>query len=89
MSPQHNIGLEVDADVNNHWNRGKNNGFEVLMVITEEERSGDQVRLCCFGAAIHAIAFLFDGCPASSSIRKLGTTIHDGLNDVINGIKLI
>jgi len=85
MSPQHNVGLEVDADANNHWN----NGFEVLKVIVEEEGSGNQVRLCCFGAAIHAVTFLFDGCPASSSIRELSTTIHDRFNDVMDGIELI
>ena len=89
MSPQHYVGLKVDADANTHGNRGKSNGFEVLMVIAEEERSDKQVGFDCFGSAIHAVAFLFDGCQASSSIRKLGTTIHDRFDDAIDGIKLI
>ena len=59
------------------------------MIIVEEERSSEQVRLGCFCTAIHAVAFLFDGCPASSSIGKFGTTIHDGFNDVIDDVKLI
>ena len=59
------------------------------MVIVEEERSGEQVRLRCFGTSIHAVAFLFDGCPASSSIGEFGTTIHDRFDDVINDVKLI
>ena len=82
MSPQHYVGLKVDADANTHGNRGKSNGFE-------EERSDKQVGFDCFGSAIHAVAFLFDGCPASSSIRKLGTTVHDRFDDAIDGIKLI
>ena len=59
------------------------------MIIVEEEGSCNEVRLGCFGTAIHAVAFLFDGCPASCSIRELGTTIHDRLDDVMDGIKLI
>ena len=83
MSPQHNVGLQVNADADNPGDRGKSNGFEVLMVIMEEER------LCCICTAIHAVAFLFHGCPASSSIRKLGTTIHDRFDDVIDDVELI
>ena len=89
MSPQHDIGLEVDADANNHGNCGKSNDFEVLMIIVEEEGECNEVRLGCFGTAIHAVTFLFDGCPASCSIRKFGTTIHDRLDDVMDGIELI
>jgi len=55
-----------------------------LMIIMEEEESDKQV-----GSAIHAVAFLFDGRPVSSSIRKLSTAIHDRLNDAIDGVKLI
>jgi hypothetical protein len=89
MSPQHDVRLEVDEDASNHGNGEEGNGFEVLMVIMEEKGSGEQVRLGCFGTAIYAVAFLFDGCPSSSSIRKLGTTIHDRFDDVIDGIELI
>ena len=89
MSPQHYVGLEVDADANNHGNSGEGDSFQVLMIIVEEEGSGKQVRFGCFGNAIHAVAFLFDDCPASSSIRKLGTAVDDRFNDVIDGVKLI
>jgi len=59
------------------------------MIIVEEEGSGKQLRFGYFGTAINAVAFLFDGCPASSSIRKLGTAVDDRFNDVIDGVKLI
>ncbi len=49
----------------------------VLMIIVEEEGSGEQVGLGCFGTAIHAVTFLFDSSPASSSIGELSAAIHD------------
>ena len=73
MAPEHYIRLEVDTNADNHWDGGQGNGFEVLMVVMNEEGSCNQVRFSCFGTAV---AFLFDSRPASSRVRELSTTIY-------------
>jgi hypothetical protein len=54
-----------------------------------KQKTGKEVRFDCFGTAVHAVAFLFDGSSASCRIKELGTAINDRFNDEIGGIKLI
>ena len=37
MAPEHDVGLEVDPDADNHGYGGESDGFKVLMVVVEEE----------------------------------------------------
>ena len=89
MAPEHDIGLEVDADADDHRDSGESNSFKVLMVVVNKERSGKQVRFGSFCTAVDAVAFLFDSRPASSRFGELSATIHDRLNDVIFLVELV
>ena len=81
MAPEHDVGLEVDPDSYDHGDCGESDGFEVLMVVVEEEWSCDKVRLGSFSTTVDALAFCFDSWPMSSR--------DDWFNDVIFGVELI
>ena len=89
MSPEHDVGLEVNPNADDHGNSGESDGFEVLMVVVEEEWSCNQVWLSSFSTTVDAIAFCFDSRPTSSRIREFDAAVHDGLNDVVFGVKLV
>ena len=48
MAPEHDVGLEVDSDTDDHGYSGESDGFKVLMVVVEEEWSCNQVWLSSF-----------------------------------------
>ena len=89
MAPEHDVGLEIDSDADNHGYSGESNGFKVLMVVVEEEWSCKEVWLSSFSTTVHTVAFCFDSWPTSSRIREFGTAVHDWFNDVVFGVKLI
>jgi len=89
MAPEHDVGLQVDPDSYDHGDCGESDGFEVLMVVVEEEWSCDKVRLSSFSTTVDAVAFCFDCWPTSSRIREFSTAVHDWFNDVIFGVELI
>ena len=33
MAPEHDVGLKVDSNTDDHGNSGESDGFEVLMVV--------------------------------------------------------
>ena len=57
MAPEHDVGLEIDPDADNHGYSGESDGFKVLMVVVEEEWSCKQVWLRSFGTAVDTVAF--------------------------------
>ena len=89
MAPEHDVGLEIDSDADNHGYGGESDGFKVLMVVVEEEWSCKQVWLRSFSTTVDTVAFRFDSGPTSSRIREFGTAVHDWFNDVVFGVELI
>ena len=85
MSPEHDVGLEVDPNADDHGNSGESDGFEVLMVVVQEEWSWFN----CFSTTIDAVTFLFDSWPAGCRIREFSTAVHYGFDDIIFGVELI
>ncbi len=37
MAPEHDVGLEIDPDADDHGYSRESDGFKVLMVVVEEE----------------------------------------------------
>jgi hypothetical protein len=52
MAPEHNVGLEINPDADDHGYRGESDGFKVLMVVMEEEGSCKQVWLSGFSTTV-------------------------------------
>ena len=57
MTPEHDVGLEVDPNTHDHGDFGESYGFEVLMVVVQKEWSCKKVWLNCFSTTIDAVTF--------------------------------
>ena len=79
MTPEHDVGLEVDPNTHDHGNCGESDGFEVQMVVVQKEWSCKEVVFDCFGTTIDTVAFRFDSGPAGCRIRKFSAAVHGSM----------